>query len=210
MRIVAVFVFIFVVGTSARGLYADVRLNEVLADPSADWDGDGSVGARDDEWVEIVNTGSSVVDLSRYRLGDVSGGFTWRFAFAGTLSPGEFAVVYGSDALTWQSTSGSPSFGLSLNNGGDTVYLYDVSGGDTLVVDEYTYASHEAQDDRSTGRHPDGSGEWVLFDELKPYSGSTPPLGTGCSPSPGATNTCATLVPVEAATWGVVKTRFRR
>lgn len=213
MRIVAVFVFVslFVTlsGAFAPDVSAQVYLNEVLADPAADWDGDGQLGSKDDEWVEIVNIGASTVDLSCYRLADASGGFEWRFAFAGSLAPGEVRVVFGSDALAWQGANGFPSFGLSLNNGGDTVYLYDVAGEDTVVVDTYAYASHEVADDRSTGRSPDGNGEWTVFDGLNPYSGSTPPLGNGCVPTPGAPNACVPGVPVENSTWGKVKERFK-
>jgi len=46
-------------------------------------------------------------------------------------------------------------------------------------VDSKGYLSHEAGADRAVGRAPDGSGGWALFDGLNPYTGSTPPIGTG-------------------------------
>lgn len=184
---------------------SQVLINEILADPVLDWDGDASVSSKNDEWVEIVNVGAVSVDLSCYRLADASGGFDWRYGFTGALAPGSTLVVYGSDAVAWESANGFPSVGLSLNNGGDTVYLYDTAGGDTTVVDSYAYASFEVADDRAVGRMPDGSATWAIFDALNVYTGSTLPLGTGCAPSPGLSNDCTTTVPVEQSTWGAIK-----
>lgn len=208
MRIVAIFAFIFVLCAWPHGGSAQVLLNEILADPGIDWDGGGTVGSRDDEWLEVVNTGSTAVDLSCFRLADASGGFDWRFGFAGSLGSGEVRVVYGSEAVAWQRANGFPAFGLSLNNGGDTVFLYDVCGTDTLIADQYTYQGFEVLDDRSTGRSPDGGAQWAVFDGLNPYPGSTPPLGTGCTPTPGGLN-CLPRVPVEPSTWGAVKELYR-
>ncbi len=208
MRIVAIFVFTFMLCAWSPGGFAQVRFNEILADPVADWDGDGARSSRNDEWIEIVNVGTSTVDLSCYRAADASGGFDWRYGFSGLLAPGEVRVVYGSDSVAWEHANGFPAFGLSLNNAGDTVFLYDVLGGDTLIVDQYTYQSFQVLDDRSTGRSPDGNGQWVVFDGLNPYLGSRPPLGTGCAPTPGGVN-CIPAVPVEESTWGAVKHLYR-
>ncbi len=188
---------------------AQVLINEILADPVIDWDSDGTVSSKGDEWVEIVNVGSSAVDLTCYRLGDSSGGFTWRYGFEGALAPGAVRVVFGSDAVSWESTNGFSTVGLSLNNGGDTVYLYDTAGGDTTVVDSYAYSSFTVTDDRAVGRMPNGAPSWVVFDALNPYTGSTPPLGSGCAPSPGLANDCTTTVPVEHTTWGGIKDLFK-
>ena len=43
---------------------AQVVINEILADPARDWDGDGDYNFRNDEWVEIVNAGDAAVSLS--------------------------------------------------------------------------------------------------------------------------------------------------
>jgi hypothetical protein len=211
MRNVAFFLLLVFVFTSlipfsyAR---AQVLINEILADPASDWDGDGVLGSKDDEWVEVLNAGPSSVDLSGYRLGDLSGGYSWRYGFSGALQPGAVVVVYGSDSEVWQTENGFPVAGLSLNNTGDTVLLYRIEGTDTLVVDSYAYVSHEVVDDRSTGRMSDDTAEWRVFDALNPYSGTKPPLGTGCAPSPGVVNACDPHVPIEATTWGAIKEMF--
>ena len=213
MRNVAFFMAFLVslalfVGVPASESSAQLLLNEILADPATDWDGDGSVGSRADEWVEITNAGSSTIDLSKYRVGDLSGGYSWRYGFSGTLEPGGVLIVYGSGAQSWQSENGFPAMGLSLNNGGDTVFLYEIQGSDTLVADSYAYVPHEVLDDRTTGRMPDNPHEWRVFDGLNPYTGTKLPLGTGCDPTPGLVNECDPEVPVEGASWGAIKQKF--
>ena len=187
-----------------RPARAEVLLNEILADPARDWNGDGEVHFRDDEWVEIVNTGSLPVDLAGYRVAGAD--TTWRFEFAGTLNPGEVRVVFGLESYQWEQDHGFPQYGLRLANGGGSLGLWRLTDSDTTQVDGYTYADHEAEDDRSSGRLPDGTGTWAVFDSLNPYEGETPPLGTGCAPSPGAAVSCAT--PATPDTWGRMKIRY--
>jgi hypothetical protein len=191
---------------AAQPCGAQVLVNEILADPGFDWDGDGTVSSRDDEWVEIVNAGSSPVILDDYRLSDGGTSRQLRFGFSGTLLPGGIKVVFGATSVAWESANGVSAVGLSLNNAGDDVRLWRIVAADTVLVDSYSYQAFEVLDDRSTGRHPDGSPTWALFDARNPYSGTTPPLGTGCAPTPGGSNTCAT--PVTPITWSNVKTKY--
>ncbi|HEU4365335.1 MAG TPA: lamin tail domain-containing protein [Candidatus Krumholzibacteria bacterium] len=208
MKYVAFFIScLLVLATFAPEGFAQVRLNEILGDPATDWNGDGNVDSKLDEWVEIVNTGASPVDLSRFRISDASAGESFRFALSGTIAPGEVRVYYGSDVVAWQAANGVAQFGLSLNNSGDTVSLYEVNGADIAVADARAYATAEVANDRSIGRMPSGTGDWVIFDALNPYTGTQPPVATGCSPSPGETVACPT--PTQASTWGRVKALYR-
>lgn len=185
---------------------APLRLNEFLAGPARDWDGNGAFSSRDDEWVEIVNTGAAALDLSPFLITD--GDSIPRLALSGTLAAGAVMVFYGSQSSDWERAHGFPVFGFSLGNSGDKVMLWQVAGTDTSLVDSYTYTSHESASDRSVGRVPDGTGAWTLFDALDPYTGSIAPVGTGCAPTPGAPNGCSTT-PAHAATWGRIKTMYR-
>jgi hypothetical protein len=207
MRFVA-FLLPFILATVALAPAgaAQVKLNEILADPNSDWDGDGGVNSKLDEWVEIINAGSSAVDLGSYRLTDASAGTEFRFALSGTLAPGETRVYYGAEVVAWQSANGVSTYGLSLNNGGDTVYLYRIAGADTSVADSYAYDANQTRDDRAVGRLPDGDEGWVIFDGLNPYTGSDFPVASGCQPSPGARAGC--LTPNEVSTWGRVKAHY--
>jgi hypothetical protein len=181
-------------------------LNEFLAGPARDWNGSGAVSTRDDEWVEVFNGGAAALDLSSFLLTDSDR--VPRYAFAGMLEPGGRRLVFGSDSYAWEKAGGHPAYGLSLGNSGDGVMLWQVAGAETLLVDSYTYLGHEAAADRAVGRRVDG-GEWALFDALDPYAGSTPPLATGCAPSPGTENLCGDT-PTLAPTWGRIKSLYAR
>jgi hypothetical protein len=208
MRYVAFFFVVILVLSSLAPIgAAQIRLNEILADPDSDWDGDGATSSKNDEWVEIANIGGSTVDLSSYRLSDLSAGKDFRFAFSGVLAAGGVMVVYGSEVVAWQQANGVSAFGLSLNNSGDTVFLYAINGADTTVADSYAYATAEVTDNRAVGRLPSGTGDWSLFDGLNPYTGADPPTSTGCIPSPGTAPECATAT--EQASWGKVKSKYK-
>jgi hypothetical protein len=180
-------------------------ISEILPGPARDWDGSGAFSSRDDEWIEVVNDGATPLDLASFFVTD--GDSIPRFAFTGALAAGERRVVFGRESWDWERATGHPAFGLSLGNSGDAVLLWRVTGPDTTLVDSYAYRSHEAASDRSIARLA-GSGAWSLFDGLNPYTGTIPPMGTGCSPSPQGPNTCGTT-PAAASTWGRVKSRYR-
>jgi hypothetical protein len=182
-----------------------IRLNEIMAGPARDWDGSGTFSSRDDEWVEITNTSAAPIDLGSFMLTD--GDSIPRYVFSGMLDPGDHRIVFGVDSWNWEKATGHPAFGLSLANSGDAVMLWHIAAGETLLVDSYKFLSHEAAADRAIGRLPDGTGDWVLFDSLDPYTGTLLPAGTGCAPSPGQPNQCSTT-PTTRVTWGQVKSRY--
>jgi len=190
-------------GAPAR---ADLLVNEIMAGPARDWDGSGTFSSRDDEWIELVNTGVGPLDLTGYFVTD--GDTIPRYALSGVLAGGGRLFVTGGMSHTWEVANGFPAFGLSLANTGDSVLLWKVTGPDTTLVDGYTFKSHEAAADRATGRSPDGSGTWEIFDSLNPYTGATLPHGNGCAPTPNAPNSC-TLTPTHSSTWGKMKTLYR-
>ena len=201
-------VILFVLGLARAGSAAcDVRLNEICPAPARDWDGSGLFSARDDEWIELVNTSLVPEDLSHYYVTDSDSSIRW--AGTGLLNPGEHRIIYGTDAVNWQRDHGRTIAGLSLANAGDTVRLWHVVGSDTMLVESYGYKPHEAGPDRSIGRLPDTTGEtWSLFDGFSPYTGSLEPSGNGCNPSPGAINVCD-QTPALPATWGRIKSQYR-
>ena len=184
---------------------APLQLNEILPGPARDWDGSGAVSTRDDEWVEVRNVSDAPLDLAGYIITD--GDSIPRFALSGTLAAGGRRTVYGKESYDWEKANGQPAYGLSLANSGDAVILWQVTGADTVVVDAYTYKSHEAAADRSIGRLND-DGAWTLFDGLNPYTGTTLPAGCGCNPSPGVANAC-TATPARRSTWGALKMLYR-
>ncbi len=195
-------------GTPTDGSCGPV-LNEMMADPASDWDASGVYSSRDDEWVEVYNPGPGSLTLDGYFIGDATRKPV--YGFTGTLDAGSFRLVYGSTAVAWQQVNGVSVTGLGLGNDGDSVTLVQIAGTDTTLVDSYTYNTYEAENDRSSGRRPDGSSNWEMFDAMNPYTGTTPPLGNGLPPTPGLPNDGSAPPPVAVheATWGDVRLLYR-
>ena len=182
-----------------------LKLNEILAGPSRDWDGSGAFSSRDDEWVEVINSGTATLTLDGFLITDADS--IPRYALSGALEPGAVLLVTGKMSYDWEKLNAQPAFGLSLGNSGDSAILWKVTGADTVVVDSYAYRSFEAAADRAVGRAI-GTNEWQLFDSLNPYTGTLTPAGNQCVPSPGAVNVCGTT-PSRPTSWGGLKVRYR-
>jgi len=192
-------------------VHAQIVLNEVLADPARDWDGSGSLDPRGDEWVEVLNLGDTAVDLTDYWLRDDSSRLP-DYGLSGILAPGAVKIVFGSDAVAWQHERDWLETGFGFNNsGGDRVFLmYGPYSEDLIyqILEQIWIGGHEAEDDRSSGRDP-VTGEWVMFDGLNPYSGSTLPTGNGCDPTPDQLNLCDLPVADEGLSFGQLKAIYR-
>jgi hypothetical protein len=143
--------------------HPQVLISEIHADPasdaSGDANGDGTRNAYDDEFVEIVNTGDTAVDISGWTISD-GVGLKHTFPANTTLPAREVAVVFGggtptgdfgnaaANGLVFTASEGS----LGLNNTGDTVTL----GDGTSTVQSVTYGS-AGGDNQSLVRDPDYS-----------------------------------------------------
>jgi hypothetical protein len=121
---------------------AQVRITEV--------DANGSGSAYGADWFEILNLGSTALDLTGWKMDDSSALFTSAVGLRGTtsLAPGQFAVfLEGNSSGTTDATIGGnfqtawganlPSnlalgfyggSGVGLSGGGDAVNLYNSSG----------------------------------------------------------------------------------
>ncbi|MEO9887001.1 MAG: lamin tail domain-containing protein, partial [Balneola sp.] len=139
----------------------DVVINEIMADPTGlDTNGDGSSNFEEDEFVEIVNTGTSNLDISSWVIADNSSD-RHTFAASTVLAPGQAVVVFGGGtptgdfggSLTFTATSGK----FELNNSGDDVVLKNNSG---TTIKSVTYGS-EGGSDESLTRSPDLTGSFA-------------------------------------------------
>lgn len=175
----------------------EVALNEILADPPPDPDGDangdGVRSSGDDEFVEIMNLGPVPVDLSGWSLAD-STSVRHVFPSGVVLAPGAFYVVFGGgDPAGIPSQVDVASTGtLSLNNTADGVRLLDGTG---AAVDAHSYGT-EANADQSVLRIPDGDGPWT-----RPHD-----AGMAWAYSPGRAN--ASPAAVEAVSWARIKALY--
>ncbi|MFN8386340.1 MAG: ExeM/NucH family extracellular endonuclease [Anaerolineales bacterium] len=156
-----------------------IIINEINADPDTtlgDANGDGTVDASQDEFVEIVNNEPAALDISGWTLKDLTG---VRHTFpANTVIPASCSiVVFGSGTPT--GTFGrsliqvSSTGQLGLNNTGDTVTL------NNGAVDVASYAYDSAGgDNQSLTRDPDITGA----DPLVKHSTATGSGGALFSP----------------------------
>lgn len=188
---------------------AQLRISEIACDPVEDYDNDGEVNWKSDEFVEIVNVSDTEVDLTHWYLKDGTGD-SYHYGFDGTLAPGAVKLVTGTMSQIWQAVNEAGTSGLSLNNTGEIVELWhDDPAGERLLMDQVTVPPHAAGEGRSLALDLE-SGQYVLHDGLSPYGGSAEPQGTGCPPGPGESSTCLIGVPVESQAWGALKAAFDR
>lgn len=165
---------------------AFVVINEFLADPAAglagDANKDGVRSASNDEFVEILNYGSSPVDLTGWSLSDAS---ATRHIFPSQtlLSPYQYLVVFGGGSphlnnVFWQLASMGT---LSLNNANETIFLRD-AGAD--LIDRVHYGS-EGDKDQSLTRFPEGTSQiFIGHKELPQFGGAAFSPGTGADGTP--------------------------
>ena len=111
-----------------------VVINEFVSDPQ-----DG------EEWVELLNVSSETIDLSGWILVEGSGKETTLADFE--LAAGDYTVV-------------SPIKG-NLNNGGDTITVFDASGGQ---IDSLTYGDEPQAPKKGESLSRSVHGEWVATD----------------------------------------------
>ncbi|HEX8652981.1 MAG TPA: lamin tail domain-containing protein [Pyrinomonadaceae bacterium] len=157
---------------------ASVVINEVLADPpdglAGDANHDGVRDGTDDEFVELVNSTASSVNISGWsiRTRPLSGGTeTLRHTFAAntTLPAGDAIVVFGGGTFDANDpvfggaqVVAASSGGLSLTNTGLTVVVRDAAG---EFVAQFSYGGTtglNGDSNQSLTRSPDITGNFVL------------------------------------------------
>lgn len=169
--------FVFAVATQLDGDFAvtapihvrpaaggSVLINEVLPAPAADFDGDGRVDSSD-EFIELFNPGTAPVALAGWQISDSAGDVNGRrvaLDSSRAIGAGERMLLLRRDT------------GVSLNNDGDRLTLWDPNG---AAVDSVEWDAAPA-DGASISRVPDG-GAWQ----------------TGTPPTPGEANQPAPAPP---------------
>jgi phosphatidylserine/phosphatidylglycerophosphate/cardiolipin synthase-like enzyme len=134
-----------------------VVINEFLANPESDWNGDG-YNDSDDEWIELYNPGDLVVNIGGWilddKLGPSGSSDPYTIPFGCFIKPKGYKVFFGNET------------DVILNDfGEESVHLMDE--GET-VVDSYSFDG--TTDDATFGRYSDGSENWEDF--LLPTPGS--------------------------------------
>jgi hypothetical protein len=100
-----------------------VLINEILPAPkTTDWNGDGIVDAQD-EWIELVNLSSNIVDVGGWLL-DANGSGNFLIPIGTVLQPQQVIVFFGAQT------------GLLLSDDGGQVRLHNAAG---RMVDRVQY-----------------------------------------------------------------------
>lgn len=153
---------------------AGIFISEFLADPAVDAtgdaNGDGVTSSTGDEFVELFNADNAGFDLSGWSIADSTLRIRHVFSSGTTLPPDSLLVIFGGSQNTakpenwqWASTGG-----LSLNNTGDEIFLYNNNAG---LVDWVQYGN-EANDNQSLARSPEGTkGNFILHTSLPSADG---------------------------------------
>jgi hypothetical protein len=159
-------------------IYYGFVLNEVLYDPptdsiEGDANGDGTRDANDDEFVELVNSSATSLDISGYKLYDADrlliNTANHEFPANTILNPGQAVVVFGGGTPTGN-FGGSLVFAashqvLNLNNSGDTLTVKN-SNDSTIFIFDVTPLSNNPNE--SYTRSPDLSGDFVQHAGVNP------------------------------------------
>ncbi len=152
---------------------ASIVINEFLAAPpgdiSGDANGDGTRDSSEDEFVEIVNSLDTAINIAGWTLSD-STSVRHEFPSGTILDPQAGIVVFGGGspaglfggAIVQTASSG----GLGLNNGGDNITLNDGSVDQAVVA----YGS-EGGDGQSLTLDPDIVGSGFVKHSLATGSG---------------------------------------
>jgi len=160
---------------------AQLKINEVLYDPSntaleGDANGDGVYNQTQDEFIELVNTGSTDLNIHKYRIFDKvkSTGLKTRRHTIGNFSipSNGVIVIFGGDSLGLTGNFGgalvvvdSGSAGLSMGNSDEIIIVEDSLGN---VVDSLDTDALSNNPNESYTRNPDISGDYVQHASVTP------------------------------------------
>lgn len=145
-------------GAGSPQAEAVILINEVLADPAGDANGDGSPHATRDEFIELVNTSEHPVSLAQWSLSDLVQ-VRHLFSDVATVPPYGFFVLFGGGTPQGFPNAAVASSGtLGLNNAGDTITLQDAA---FSLIDTVIYGAEGGQDVSLT-RSPDATGPFAL------------------------------------------------
>lgn len=126
-----------------------------------------------EDWIEILNTGTTTLDLGGWRLTDNPGDLAkWTFPPGTNLGAGQFLIVYASGDNA-PDVNGNLHTNFKLSAGGEYLALVRPSG---TVASEFGpggSAYPPQDDDVSYGLHP-SSGESVYFTSPTPGSANDP------------------------------------
>jgi len=177
----ALFVFLFGL-TLPTIASAAVLINEIA------WM--GSAESSTNEWIELMNTGSTVIDVSGWTLVAEDG--TPDISLSGSITPGGYYLIERTDDTTVSNVPADlvVSFGSGLSNGGETLRLKDAEGNviDTVIAGANWVSVGGDNTTKETAQRA-GSG-WVTAQGTpRTANGNEETSATSSSSSPSPTST---------------------
>jgi hypothetical protein len=134
---------------------------------------------RYEDWIEIYNAGNSPVDLTGFGLtDDKTRPYKWIFTGNVEIPPKGYLLIWASNRDTIIGDFIHTNFALS--GSGEFIGL---SSPNHIFIDSITFGPQTA--DRSYGRKPDGSPNWMVF----------------VSPTPGISNDSLSILPLPTPTF---------
>ncbi|PQJ81160.1 lamin tail domain-containing protein [Polaribacter glomeratus] len=156
---------------------AQLIINEVLFDPASDItgdaNGDGTRSPNDDEFIELVNSGSTALDISGYTIEDTYTVTIIRHVVPANtvLTAGGVYLVFGGGTPTASGTAAgnfgtatvivASSGGLGFSNSSEVIIVRDASGTAIATLDASTLSVSTGAD-ASVTRSPDIAGDFIL------------------------------------------------
>lgn len=177
----------------------ELVINEIFSDGDGDANNDGITGtynsAKQDQFIELVNIGTSPIDLTNFKIITPGPPIKFRHEFLPVSLPaGDGIVVFGGGDLSNFTSSlaqVSSKGGLYLRDAGDTIRVWDNSYRDVAVCS----FGPEAAENQSIARNPDYTGPFVKHTDI----------GTNNSMfSPGRSNTTNEPLPVELSSFSAI------
>jgi hypothetical protein len=185
-------------------------INEVLSDayPSGTFDtnNNGISNYVEDQFIELVNAGSTIIDLTGFTIRIYSyslNSTTIKHTFTnGTLlNPGEAMVVFGGGGLLTNFTTCQAQAtlnGLRMNEAGGIVTLRDNTVSNKRVA-VYSFGN-EGANNQSLARNPDYTGPFFVHSQI---------VSNPVSISVGRRNSDSTPLPVELSTFSALMFKDR-
>jgi hypothetical protein len=175
MKKINFLVFAFALCSST--MCAQLIINEVLFDPASsiagDANGDGTRSADHDEFIELINSGTTELDISGYTIEDSYTATIIRHVVAANtvLSAGGVYLVFGGGTPTASGTAAgnfgdatvivASSGALGFSNSLEVIIVRDASGTAIATLDASTLSVSTGVD-VSVTRSPDITGDFVL------------------------------------------------
>ncbi len=170
--------------TAAAAAAPHLVINEIMADPpegrAGDANADGVRHPSDDEFVELVNTGTTPVCLAGWTLGDAKEAERHVFPLGAALPPGRALVGvgggvptgrFGGATVQWAAFNGR----LNLSNAGEVLTLRDAGGTEVKRLSWGDCAGAPCASDHHPGdlgfggslvRWPELTGTWRAHGEV--------------------------------------------